>query len=60
MSTIDYKIETEAGDAEFAADQVRAGDVEHLRPLPRISVHAFCETQALQAVMERCLSLIHI
>ena len=47
MSTIDYKIETEAGDAEFAADQVRAGDVEHLRPLPRISVHAFCETQAL-------------
>ena len=54
MSTIDYKIETEAGDAEFAADQVRAGDVEHLRPLPRISVHAFCETQALQAVMERC------
>ncbi|KQV44308.1 MULTISPECIES: CpaE family protein [unclassified Rhizobium] len=54
MSTIDYKIETEAGEAEIAADQVRAGDIEHLRPLPRISVHAFCETPALQKVMERC------
>ncbi|MGO7785776.1 CtpF protein, partial [Rhizobium ruizarguesonis] len=30
------------------------GAPENMRPLPRISVHAFCESEALQRVMERC------
>ncbi len=33
---------------------VRPGDLEVIRPLPRISVHAFCETEAMQRTMERC------
>jgi pilus assembly protein CpaE len=54
MSTIDYKIETASGEPDGFADAVRPSDVDHLRPLPRISVHAFCETEALQRMMERC------
>ncbi|KQS87804.1 MULTISPECIES: CtpF protein [unclassified Rhizobium] len=54
MSAIDYKIETGSGEADSAYDAVRPSDIDHLRPLPRISVHAFCETEALQRVMERC------
>lgn len=54
MSAIDYKIETGSGDADSAYDAVRPSDIDHLRPLPRISVHAFCETEGLQRVMERC------
>ncbi|MEK1933092.1 MAG: CtpF protein, partial [Pararhizobium sp.] len=54
MSTIDYKIETASGEPDGFADTVRPSDVDHLRPLPRISVHAFCETEALQRMMERC------
>ncbi|MFC6446077.1 AAA family ATPase [Shinella zoogloeoides] len=38
-----------------AADEtVRAADLEALRPLPRISVHAFCESEAMLRMMERC------
>jgi pilus assembly protein CpaE len=54
MSTIDYKIETASDVPDGFSDTVRSSDVDHLRPLPRISVHAFCETEALQRVMERC------
>ncbi|WP_438750729.1 CtpF protein [Pararhizobium sp. O133] len=54
MSAIDYKIETGARDADGIHDTVRPSDIDHLRPLPRISVHAFCETEGLQRVMERC------
>ncbi|HTO33650.1 MAG TPA: CpaE family protein [Pararhizobium sp.] len=54
MSAIDYKIETGAKDADGIHDTVRPSDIDHLRPLPRISVHAFCETEGLQRVMERC------
>ncbi|WDZ76633.1 CpaE family protein [Ensifer adhaerens] len=54
MNTIDYKIETGGeGDDPFF-DQVRTGDLEQVRPLPRISIHAFCETNAMQQLMERC------
>lgn len=54
MSTIDYKIETALGEPDGFSDAGRPSDVDHLRPLPRISVHAFCETEALQRMMERC------
>ncbi|APG82928.1 pilus assembly protein CpaE [Sinorhizobium americanum CCGM7] len=52
MSAIEYNIDT--GGAEFAADVSRPGDLDQLRPLPRISIHAFCESEAMQRLMERC------
>lgn len=52
MSAIDYKIESPATDSP--PETVAPSEVEHLRPLPRISVHAFCETEAFQRTMERC------
>ncbi|ASY58807.1 CpaE family protein [Sinorhizobium sp. CCBAU 05631] len=52
MSAIEYNIDT--GGAELAADVSRPGDLDQLRPLPRISIHAFCESEAMQRLMERC------
>lgn len=51
MSGIEYDIRTEAMEPEEAP---RTGDLENMRSLPRISVHAFCESETLQRVMERC------
>ncbi|MET3853079.1 CtpF protein [Rhizobium sp. OAE497] len=53
MSAVEYEIKntTELRNAEEA---VRMADLENMRPLPRISVHAFCESEGLQEVMERC------
>jgi len=53
MSTVEYEIKntTELRNAEEA---VRMAELENMRPLPRISVHAFCESEELQRVMERC------
>lgn len=48
MSAIDYNIETRA------AQEPQAGDLEALRPLPRISVHAFCISEEVQRLMEKC------
>lgn len=52
MNAIEYSIDDGAG--EFAADAARPGDLDQLRPLPRISIHAFCESEAMQRLMERC------
>jgi pilus assembly protein CpaE len=52
MSAIDYDIRTAdrpAGDEE----PLRPGDMDALRPLPRISVHAFCDSEAFHKVIER-------
>lgn len=54
MSAIDYKIESLSGEAAAPAEVVLPQDIEHLRPLPRISIHAFCETEAVQHSLERC------
>ncbi|CAN7526562.1 CpaE family protein [Rhizobium rhizogenes] len=51
MSAIDYDIRPTAADTE---DAPRTGDIENMRPLPRISVHAFCESEQLHQVMDRC------
>ncbi|SIR05862.1 pilus assembly protein CpaE [Rhizobium sp. RU35A] len=51
MSAVDYDIRL--SDQPEEPDTLRAGDLDQLRPLPRISVHAFCESEALQRVMER-------
>ncbi|WEX88617.1 CpaE family protein [Sinorhizobium garamanticum] len=53
MSAIEYSIDS-GGAAEFSADAARPGDLDQLRPLPRISIHAFCESDAVQRLMERC------
>lgn len=54
MSAIEYEFEDGAGGGRGAAEPVIAGDVEALRPLPRISVHAFCLSDSVQRVMEQC------
>ena len=56
MSAIDYDINSlrATDDGAHAEDGWRAGEFEHLRPLPRISMHAFCESEAMQRLMERC------
>jgi pilus assembly protein CpaE len=52
MSAVEYGINN--GEDEPAAEiQTRPGDLDHLRPLPRISVHAFCDSENMFAVMEK-------
>ena len=53
MSTVDYTFKNEAMQ-EQADESVRPTDIEAVRPLPRISVHAFCESEAMLRTMERC------
>jgi pilus assembly protein CpaE len=53
MSTVEYDIKNIA-DLQQAEEAMRLGELENMRPLPRISVHAFCESEELQRVMERC------
>ena len=53
MSTVDYEIKN-TSELRQAEEAMRMGELENMRPLPRISVHAFCESEGLQRVMERC------
>ena len=53
MSAIDYDIGSTAAEAEEAP---RSGNLDNMRPLPRISVHVFCESEQLQQVMDRCVN----
>lgn len=53
MSAIEYRIDKGGAD-DLSADATRPGDLDQLRPLPRISIHAFCESEATQRLMERC------
>jgi pilus assembly protein CpaE len=52
MSTVDYTFKNDAADE--AVDAIRPAELEAMRPLPRISVHAFCESEAMLRTMERC------
>ncbi|MDQ0455432.1 AAA family ATPase [Rhizobium paknamense] len=55
MSPIDYDIpsnEQEFNDAP--PEKVAPEDLEQFRPLPRISIHAFCISEGLLSVMENC------
>lgn len=51
MNAIDYDIRRTAEPDEPEAS--RPGELDQLRPLPRISVHAFCESEAMHRIMER-------
>ncbi|MGG2477463.1 CtpF protein, partial [Rhizobium sp. BR5] len=49
MSAVEYDIKPSVG-AE--AEPARAADMDRLRPLPRISIHAFCVSENMQSVMD--------
>lgn len=55
MSAIDYEIKNSSTEDLRFADPVSPAELESLRPLPRISIHAFFETENTQRVMERIL-----
>jgi len=52
MEAVQYGINK--GDNEAPVEvETRPGDLDHLRPLPRISIHAFCETDGMYGLMEK-------
>src|SRR3954452_6580877 len=51
MNAVEYGINT--GEDLASEIQTRPGDLDQLRPLPRISVHAFCETEGMYGLMEK-------
>lgn len=53
MSAINYDIRTPGDDPGFGDAADRPGDFDALRPLPRISIHAFCESEPMQRMMDR-------
>ncbi|MBC7281730.1 CpaE family protein [Hoeflea sp.] len=53
MTNLDYEIEQEK-QPEQAEPAPERGDFDRIRPLPRISVHAFIESEGLAKTMERC------
>lgn len=53
MSAINYDIRTSDSGGAFAEEVDRSAEMETLRPLPRISIHAFCESDAMQKMMDR-------
>jgi pilus assembly protein CpaE len=55
MNTIKYDIQSVTQNSdEHSPEPSKAGDLEKLRPLPRISVHAFCLSESVLSVMEEC------
>ncbi|MBD9374303.1 CtpF protein [Rhizobium sp. ARZ01] len=56
MTSIDYGIEARQPSDAFLDEGGHAGELDHLRPLPRISIHAFCESEGMLQAMERCAS----
>ena len=56
MSPIQYDIKGQDGDEAYVEEPLRLSDLDGLRPLPRISVHAFCESEGMQRAMERLSS----
>ena len=54
MSAIDYEFDTGSRSNRDQHDGAHTGDVEALRPLPRISVHAFCISDGFHRIMDQC------
>ncbi len=54
MSAIDYDIDTGSIAGRPTDETPATGDLDSVRPLPRISVHAFCISDAVRRVMEQC------
>ena len=53
MSSVDYSIRRPEMDEVPLADTEIQADVSSLRPLPRISIHAFCESENMLRTAER-------
>jgi pilus assembly protein CpaE len=53
MSAIKYDIRSSGDGEPVGEDAERVSELEQLRPLPRISIHAFCESEAMQRTMDR-------
>ncbi|MBD8665065.1 CtpF protein [Rhizobium sp. CFBP 8752] len=53
MSAINYEIRGSGQEEISGVEPERNGDMEALRPLPRISIHAFCESDTMQRMMDR-------
>ncbi|MGV1915559.1 CpaE family protein [uncultured Agrobacterium sp.] len=56
MNPVNYDIRPNNSDAISGAETLRPGELESVRPLPRISIHAFCESETMQQIMERLAS----
>lgn len=54
MTSIEYGIEARHSIDADSDEGSRTSDLDHLRPLPRISVHAFCESEEMLQAVERC------
>ncbi len=54
MTAVEYAIHT--SDEPVSERITKAGDLDHLRPLPRISIHAFCQTDGMAKIMEKSAS----
>lgn len=53
MAPIEYDIKMSAAEDEMVEEQGRATDLDSMRPLPRISIHAFCNSDVMHRIMER-------
>ena len=53
MSPVNYDIQQTNPQESYSEEPLRVGDLDGLRPLPRISIHAFCESEGIQRLMER-------
>ncbi|KQO76972.1 CpaE family protein [Rhizobium sp. Leaf262] len=56
MNPVNYDIQHTNPDETYADEPLRTGDLDSLRPLPRISIHTFCESEGMQRLMERLSS----
>ncbi|MCD2178963.1 AAA family ATPase [Rhizobium sp. C1] len=53
MSTVEYGIEPVAMNDQLDERASEAIDIDQIRPLPRISIHAFCESEDAVRMMDR-------
>ncbi len=56
MTSIQYGIEARQPSDAYLDEGTATGELDHVRPLPRISIHAFCESDGMLQTMERCAS----
>lgn len=54
MTSIEYGIEARLSSDAYPDEGGRSGELDHVRPLPRISIHAFCESEEMLQTIERC------
>ncbi len=51
IGSVEYRVNASPSQAED--ETMRESELDNMRPLPRISVHVFCESDGLHRVMER-------